>query len=178
MQEKDKMQRLELNSANEIREMILSYFNKNEDAKFIHRLHGILLKIENQETSCDSIASLFGQSPRSVSNWINKVNQAGTIEVLRDIKRPGRNSRLNEIQLKEIKEVLQKDPELSGVTTNIWDGKSLSYYIQKTYSLDLGVRQSQRLFHKLGFSLKRARPTVCKSDPAKKEASKKTSRET
>jgi len=178
LQEKDKMQRLELNSANEIREMILSYFNKNEEARFIHRLHGILLKIENQETSCDSIASLFGQSPRSVSNWINKVNQAGTIEVLRDIKRPGRNSRLNEIQLKEIKEVLQKDPELSGITTNIWDGKSLSYYIERTYSVCLGVRQSQRLFHKLGFSLKRARPTVCKSDPAKKEASKKTSRET
>ena len=174
----NEMQRLELNSANEIREMILSYFNKNEEAKFIHRLHGLLLKIENQETSCDNIASLFGQSPRSISNWIKKVNKAGTIEVLRDGKRPGRNTKLSDIQLLELKEVLQKEPELSGITTNIWDGKSLSHYIQKTYSLDLGVRQSQRLFHKLGFSLKRARPTVCKSDPVKKEASKKTSRET
>lgn len=172
------MQRLELNSANEIREMILSYFNKNEEAKFIHRLHGMLLKIENQEVSCDRIASLFGQSPRSVSNWIKKVNEAGTIEVLRDVKRPGRNRKLSENELEEIKEVLQKAPELSGVTANIWDGKSLSYYIQKTYSIELGVRQCQRLFHKLGFSLKRARPTVCKSDPVKKEDSKKTSRET
>jgi len=97
---------------------------------------------------------------------------------LRDIKRPGRNKKLSENELKEIKEVLQKEPELSGITTNIWDGKSLSFYIQKTYSIELGVRQSQRLFHELGFSLKRARPTVYKSDPLKKEASKKTSRKT
>ena len=172
------MQRLELNSANEIRGMILSYFNKNEEARFIHRLDGLLLKIENQEVSCDRIANLFGQSPRSVSNWIKKVNEAGTIEVLRDVKRPGRNKRLSKSNLEEIKEVLQKAPELSGVTANIWDGKSLSYYIQQVYSIELGVRQCQRLFHELGFSLKKARPTVYKSDPVKKEVSKKTSRET
>lgn len=172
------MQRLELNSANEIRGMILSYFNKNEEARFIHRLDGLLLKIENQEVSCDRIANLFGQSPRSVSNWIKKVNEAGTIEVLRDVKRPGRNKRLSKSNLEEIKEVLQKAPELSGVTANIWDGKSLSYYIQQAYSIELGVRQCQRLFHELGFSLKKARPTVYKSDPVKKEVSKKTSRET
>jgi transposase len=167
------MQRLELNSANEIREMILSYFNKNDEAKFIHRLHAILLKIENQDTTCNNIAGMFGQSPRSVSNWIKKVNQAGSIEVLRDSKRTGRKEKLSKNEVEDIKQVLQKDPELSGVTTNIWDGKSLSFYIQKTYSISLGVRQCQRLFHKMGFSLKRARPTVCKSDPVKKEASKK-----
>jgi len=172
------MQILELNSANELRKKILSYFNKNDEAKFIHRLHGILLKIENQDATCDSIAGIFGQSPRSVSSWIKKVNKAGTIEVLRDKKRTGRKSKLNNTELEEIKQILEKEPELSGVTTNIWDGKSLSFYIQKTYSIELGVRQCQRLFHKLGFSLKRARPTVCKSDPIKKEASKKTSRET
>ena len=168
------MQRLELNSAAEIRTMILSYFNKSDEAKFIHRLHGILLKIDNQDYTCDSIGRLFGQSPRSISSWIKKVNEAGTIEVLRDNKRTGRKKRLGDSELVQIKQVLQKEPELSGVTANIWDGKSLSYYIKKTYSIDLGVRQCQRLFIKLGFSLKRARPIVCKADPIKKEASKKT----
>lgn len=75
-----------------------------------------------------------------------------------------------------IKEVLQKAPELSGVTANVWDGKSLSFYIEKTYSIVLKVRQCQRLFKKLGFSLKRARPIVAKGDAEKKEMSKKTSR--
>ena len=169
------MQRLELQSSDKIREMILSYFNKNEEAKFIHRLHGLLLKIEEPEATCDRIASLFGQSPRSVSNWIKKVNEAGTIEVLRENKRPGRNKKLTAVELGEIKEILVKEPELSGISANIWDGKSLSHYIETKYSVKLGVRQCQRLFHELGFSLKRARPTVCKSDTAKKELSKKTS---
>lgn len=167
------MQKLELESANEIRKMILSYFNKNEEAKFIHRLHGILLKLENQDNTCDTIGRMFGQSPRSISNWIKKVNDAKSIEVLRDSEKSGRTPKLDDTQMSQIKEVLQKEPELSGVTANIWDGKSLSFYIQKTYSIELGARQCQRLFHQLGFSLKRARPTVCKSDPVKKEESKK-----
>lgn len=170
------MRKLELNSGDKIRQSILTYFNKNHEAKFIHRLHGILLKIENPNNTCDSIARIFGQSPRSISSWIKKVNKAGTIEVLRSDKVPGRNKRLSDTELEEIKQVLQKEPELSGVTANIWDGKSLSYYIENTYSVSLGVRQCQRLFHKLGFSLKRARPTVSKSDPIKKEAFKKNSK--
>jgi transposase len=170
------MRKLELNSADKIRELILTYFHKNDEAKFVHRLHGILLKIENQDITCDVIGRMFGQSPRSISSWIKKVNKAGTIEVLRSNKVPGRNKRLNNKELEEIKQVLQKEPEFSGITANIWDGKSLSYYIEKTYSVNLGVRQCQRLFHKLGFSLKRARPTVSKSDPIKKEVFKKNSK--
>ena len=38
---------------------------------------------------------------------------------------------------------------------NVWDGPSLSAYIVKTYSVKLCVRQCQRIFHKLGFSLVR-----------------------
>lgn len=167
------MRKLELNYADKIRQSILTYFHKNDEAKFVHRLHGILLKIENQDITCDTIGRMFGQSPRSISSWIKKVNKAGSIEVLRNDKVPGRNKRLSINQLEEIKQILQKEPELSGVTANIWDGKSLSYYIEKTYSVSLGVRQCQRLFHKLGFSLKRARPTVSKSDPIKKEVFKK-----
>jgi len=154
------MQRLELSSSDEIRAQILAYFSKNDEAKFIQRLHAILLKIENQKKSCESIAGTFGQSPRSVSGWIKKVNEHGTIEVLRDVKRTGRKKKLGEHELEHIKTALQKDPELSGITTNIWDGKSLSDYIQKTYSVSLGVRQCQRLLRKLGFGSTRVRPIM------------------
>lgn len=167
------MQTLELKSSEEIKLKIQEYFRKNEEAKFIHRLHGILLKIDKKESACDVIAQLFGHSSRTISNWVNKVNDAGNIEVLRDKEKPGRNPRLNTGQLASIKEALQKEPESSGAPANIWDGKSLSFYIKKTYDIELGVRQCQRLFKKLGFSLKRARPAVAKGDPAKKEVSKK-----
>ena len=34
-----------------------------------------------------------------------------------------------------------------------WDGNSLSDYINKTFNVELSVRQCQRLFHELGYSL-------------------------
>ena len=82
------MQILELKSAEEIKEKIQKYFRKNEEAKFIHRLHGVLLKIDNKDNACETIAKLFGQSSRTISNWINKVNETGDIEVLRDKIKP------------------------------------------------------------------------------------------
>lgn len=170
------MQKLELKSPEEIKIEIQKYFKKSEEAKFIHRLHGILLKIDNKDNACETIAQLFGQSSRTISNWINKVNRAGSIEVLRDKAKPGRNSKLDFEQLDKIKSVLQSPPELSGVSANIWDGKSLAFYIKKEFDVELGVRQCQRMFKKLGFSLKRARPIVSKGDAEKKEASKKTKR--
>lgn len=170
------MQLLELKSPEEIKKKIQQYFRKSEEAKFVHRLHGILLKIDNKDNACNTIAQLFGNSSRTISNWINKVNEAGDIEVLRDKMKPGRTSKLNKVQLATIKETLQKAPELAGVSANIWDGKSLSFYIEKEFKVVLGVRQCQRLFKKLGFSLKRARPIVSKGDAKKKEVSKKTSR--
>jgi transposase len=170
------MKTLELNSSEDIKRKIQEYFRKNEEAKFIHRLHGILLKIDNKNNACQTIAELFGHSSRTISNWINKVNETGDIEVLRDKIKPGRSAKLNQNQLSIIKDALQKAPELSGISANIWDGKSLSFYIDKEFKVVLGVRQCQRLFGKLGFSLKRARPIVSKGDALKKEVSKKTSR--
>ena len=170
------MQILELKLPEELKAKIQKYFRKNEEARFVHRLHGILMKIDNKENACETIAKLFGQSSRTISNWINKVNESGDIEVLRDKLKPGRSSKLNNEQLFKIKEVLQKPPELSDVSANIWDGKSLSFYIEKEFKVQLGVRQCQRLFRKLGFSLKKARSVVAKGDALKKEVSKKNSK--
>ena len=63
------------------------------------------------------------------------------------------------------------------MTSNLWDGKSLSAYIKNQYRVVLETRACQRLFHKLGFSLKRARAVVARADEAKKAESKKTSKE-
>ena len=60
---------------------------------------------------------------------------------------------------------------------NIWDGKSLSAFIERQYGIVMKTGTCQRLFHQLGFSLKRARPVVARVDEEKKTASKKTSGE-
>jgi transposase len=171
------MKRLEVINKEKIQFQIQEYFNHHTESRFLHRLHGILLFISREEESCDSTGALFGNSPRTVSNWIRRINETGDLESLREKARSGRRSKLSLKQKEELKEILQRPPEKSGIATNIWDGKSLSYYIKKEYNVELKVRACQKLFHELGLSLKRARPVVSKTDPAKKEISKKTPRE-
>ena len=171
------MKRLVIENKKGIKTKIQGYFSGNEEAKFIHRLHGVLLLIEKDDESCDSIGALFGNSPRTVSNWVRRVNETGDIECLRSKKQPGRPPRLSEEQRQELKAVIQEPPEKHGVSINIWDGKSVSYYIEKQYNIVMKTRTCQRLFRQLGFTLKRARPVVARANEEKKAESKKTSRE-
>ena len=167
------MQRLVIKNKEVVKKNIQSYFSGNEEARFIHRLHGVLLFLEKEDESCDSIGALFGNSPRTVSNWIKSLNSTGDIESLRSKKNPGRPPRLSDTQRQELKTVIQESPEKHGIAINIWDGKSLSAYIEMQYGIILKTRTCQRLFHQLGFSLKRARPVVSRADEEKKIESKK-----
>ena len=168
------MKRLIIKDREGIKEKIQQYFAGNEQARFIHRLHGVLLFSEKEDESCDSIGALFGNSPRTVSNWIKRINATGDIESLRSKKQPGRPSRLSEEQRMELQRVIQESPEKHGIAINVWDGKSLSAYIEKKYGIIMKTRTCQRLFHQLGFTLKRARPVVARANAEKKVESKKT----
>jgi transposase len=172
------MKSLQILSSDKILSQLQSSFKQANDANFIHKVHSILLKLENPTQSCENLAKLLGHSTPTINNWLNKLNQSGDIESLRALPISGRKPRLNAAQLASIKLVLQKSPEQSGISATIWDGKSLSFYIEQTYQIVLGVRQCQRLFSKLGFSLRRARPVVAKGDLVAKEVFKKTSAKT
>ena len=169
------MQRLKVKNPDDIAEQIQRYLNSSNEGRFVHRIDGILLLLNNEENNCTTVASLFHNSPRTLSNWVHKLNESGDIEILRDKPKRGRSPKLNTEQLEHIKNILQSSPCEVGLSGNLWDGKTLSYYIEKRFSIKLGVRQCQRLFHKLGFSLKRARPVAAKGDYEKKTSKKKTS---
>ena len=114
-------------------------------------------------------------SPRTIANWISWINSEGNINILRDQDKPGRNATLNETQMCHLKDQIQKHPNEVGLDANLWDGKLLSHYIKKTFGKELKVRQCQRIFNKLGFSLKRGRTMVAKGNPEDKKAFKKNS---
>src|SRR5258708_1165043 len=64
-------------------------------------------------------------------------------------ERSGRPGRLSEKQIQEINRVLRATPSDAGMRVNLWDGKTLSAWIEKTYKVQLSVRQCQRLFRQL-----------------------------
>jgi transposase len=143
---------------------------RSEESRYDHRLHGVLLVA--QGVTCPEVARLLGDAPRSVEYWVHRFQQQG-LGGLAEAPRPGRPPRLNEKQMKEIDRVLRAKPSDAGMRINLWDGKTLSAWIGKTYGIQLRVRQCQRLFRQLGYRLRKPRPVLARADPARQRAHKK-----
>jgi len=144
------MKRLEIENGESITTQIRSYLEGNSESKFIHRLQVILMLANTEKETCDSLGTLFGHSPRSISNWVKKINQTGDIRSLRSKPQPGRAFRLTQKQKNEIKAVLQESPQKLGESGKSWNGKNLSSYIVRQYGVTLSVRSCQHLLHELG----------------------------
>ncbi len=111
---------------------------RSEESRYDHRLHGVLLVAQGM--TCPEVARLLGDAPRSVENWVHRFDQYG-LAGLTEGERSGRPSRLDQKQVKEINRVLRAKPSDAGMRVNLWDGKTLSAWIDQTYGVQLGVRQ-------------------------------------
>ena len=145
---------------------------RSEESRYDHRLHGVLLVAQGM--TCPEVARLLGDAPRSVEYWVHRFDKEG-LSGLMEGERPGRPSRLSETQIKEINRALRGKPTDAGMRVNLWDGKTLSAWIEKTYGIELGVRQCQRLFRQLDFRLRKPRPVLARADPAQQKKHKKNS---
>ena len=145
---------------------------RSDESRYDHRLHGVLLVAQGM--TCPEVARLLGDAPRSVEYWVHRFEQQG-LGGLAEGERSGRPRRLSEKQSKEINRVLRERPSDAGMRVNLWDGKTLSAWIEKTYGIQLGVRQCQRLFRQFEFRLRKPRPVLARADPARQKAHKKNS---
>jgi len=146
---------------------------RSEESRYDHRLHGVLLVAQGM--TCPEVAGLLGDAARSVENWVRRFEAQG-LAGLRDGERPGRPRRLDSQQMAEVDAVLRKTPRDVGMGGTLWDGKTLAAWIERQYGTRLGVRQSQRLFRRFGFRLRKPRPMVAQADPERQKAHKKNSR--
>jgi len=145
---------------------------RSEESRYDHRLHGVLLVAQGM--TCPEVARLLGDSRRSVEYWVHRYEERG-LGGLTEGERPGRPGRLNEKQMQEINRILRAKPSDAGMRVNLWDGKTLSAWIDKAYGMQMGVRQCQRLFRQLEFRLRKPRPLLAKADPARQKKHKKNS---
>lgn len=131
-----------------------------DDEKFKHKVEAVNLVLGGLTPSF--LSNYYKESKRTITLWVKTADEQG-FDALHTKKQTGRPPKLSAEQLLEIKMILEEDnPKKYGY--NVWDGPSLSNYIERTYSVNLSVRQCQRIFHQLGFSL--VRPQVF---PNKKE---------
>lgn len=145
---------------------------RSEDARYDHRLHAVLLVANG--ISCPEAARVLGDSERAVRYWIQRFNEMG-LQGLVETEKTGRPGRLSEKQMEKIDKVLRQTPRDIGLSTGIWDGKTLSVYIKRDFKISIGVRQCQRLFTALGFRLRKPRPIIAHADPVAQRQFKKRS---
>ena len=121
------------------------------EAKYRHKVEMVNLVLSGLTPSY--LSTYCGDSKRTITLWVKITDEQG-FEALKPRKPTGRPAKLTKEQMAEIRTVLEEDaPKKYG--HNVWDGPSLSAYIEETYAVKLCVRQCQRLFHSLGFSLVR-----------------------
>lgn len=125
----------------------------SDESRFHFRVFAVNLVLSG--FSASEIGKMAGVSKVAVTSWVKAVDENG-FDALRSKGRSGRPSKLTEEQLKEIDSILQSDPNTYGY--KLWDGPSLSAYINDHFNISISVRQCQRLFHELGFSLIRPQP--------------------
>lgn len=145
---------------------------RTSDARYDHRLHGVLLIAQGM--TCPEVARLMGDAPRTVEYWVRQFEEEG-FSGLAEGERPGRPGRLTDEQIEGIGVVLRQSPREVGLGVTLWDGKTLSAFIRERFGVSLGVRQCQRLFRHLGFRMRKPRPVIARADPARQEEHKKNS---
>ncbi len=142
------MRKLEIEDAEIMKIALQQEIVRSNESRYDHRLHGVLLV--TQGFSCYEVGSMLGHTPKTIETWVNQFNVKGFVGLQEEFK-PGRPPSLNETMISSINSDLRNNPGTFGYSQNFWDGKLLSYHIEKVYKIELGVRQCQRLFNKLGF---------------------------
>ena len=156
------MRKLEIADADVMRIAIQQEIQRSDESRYDHRIHGLLLVAGGH--SCRQVALLFDEDPRTVQRWVRAFERNG-FEGLRDGERTGRPASLSPDQWSSLQADLRAAPGQFGLAGNLWDGRLLSEHLRRRYGVQLGVRQCQRLFKRMGFRLRKPRPEVAKSDP-------------
>src|ERR1700730_12406901 len=146
---------------------------RSEESRYDHRLHGVLLVAQGM--TCPEVARLLGDAPRSVEYWVGRFERDGLAGLVEG-GQTGRPRRVGEKQREAVDRILRHPPRAAGLSGNIWDGKTLSTWIEQKYGVAVGVRQCQRMFRQLGFRLRKPRPALAQANPQLQKAHKKNSK--
>lgn len=115
---------------------------RSRESRYDHRLHGILFV--SRGLSCYDAAAIWGRSPRTVEYWVRRFRRDG-VEGLWEHPRSGRPAALSAGQRAQVLRELGEGPERAAPGARRWTGALLRRHLSRSYGVDLGVRQCQRL---------------------------------
>jgi transposase len=128
--------------------------------------------------SSRKLQELFHTSFKQITNWAHQFDNMG-LEGLRDKPRSGRNPRLDEDQMEQIKQwIVTQRPEEFGYNTSTWTGPVLIDRIHKEWGVKYKKAQIYNLLKKLGLSYQKGRAKYPETTQQQKQAFKKVLKKT
>ena len=122
-------------------EIIQDEFRRSKEARYIHRLHGVLLVLSGLSTV--KAGKLLGDPQRTVAHWMIQFKERG-LEALNEEK-VGHPEILTPTQRKLLMSALEKSPKDFGLDGDKWTGRFVSSFVLKNCKIKLTTRHSHRL---------------------------------
>lgn len=117
-------------------------FRRSAEARYLHRLHGVLLVLLGLSTV--KAGKLLGDPQRTVAHWVIQFKAKG-LNGLRDAEKSGRPGTLNVVQQQALSNALAKPPQDAGLNASVWTGALVSSFLRERYGVALTTRQCTRL---------------------------------
>ncbi len=160
------MEKLQITRSSPDHDELVEHYKKEKSSKLKERYHALFLMHEFM--NCTRVAELIKKSRRTIQIWVNMFNEGG-LEAIIPNTPPGRPSSLTEEQKETLKADVLTHPRELGYEFSNWEGKSVAHHIKQKFSVELSVRQAQRLLRELEFTLQRPRYKFPKADPEKQK---------
>ena len=149
-----------------------SLYAAETDAKAKLRLLAALKRKDGW--TIDQIASDLEKPVMTVHNWLKTLDEFG-VQRRYDIKRSGRPKRLSVKQLNALRKDLLKPPTALGFSEPFWNTRVVQEHAKRKHGVSFVSRHMTRLLHKIGYSLKKPRPSDYRANKASQRRFKKNS---
>ena len=120
---------------------ICKEFRRSPEARYIHRLHGVLLVLSGLSTV--KAGKLLQVPQRTIAHWMSQFKAHG-IQGLQSDK-AGPPEKLSQSQKDSIWKLLEQSPRHFGSSSDTWTNAVLSSVLKKTGGLSLNLRYCSRL---------------------------------
>src|SRR5580698_3562692 len=117
-------------------EIIRNEFRRSEEARYTHRLHGVLLVLTGLSTV--KAGKLLGDPQRTIAHWVIQFKKCG-LDGLREMEKSGRPETLNTVQKKTLFDAFAKSPKDAGLDGEKWTNKLVSSLLAKRFDITLTV---------------------------------------
>ena len=160
------MEKLQIIRSSPDHDELVELYKKEKNSKLKERYHALFLMHEFM--NCTIVAELIKRSRTTIQTWVNMFNEGG-LEAIIPNTPSGRPSSLTEEQKETLKADVLTHPRELGHGFSNWEGKNVAHHIKQKFSVELSVRQAQRLLRELGFTLQRPKYKFPKADPEKQK---------